>query len=123
MELTKSKSNLEGQPLFVQPKATSSQNTMEKSQNINLTEIVNSKLMYCPREEQLGVLYRILQPPIIEVDKLYRAITWDLMIVLNKLGLYCKFHQMGSTFTGLAFRGKCFNFQSPTNPLICLSFK
>lgn len=107
MELKTDKSDLEGQPLFVQQKKAS---TKVKPQVIDLLEIVNSKLMYCPRDEQLGLLYRYLQPSIIEITSHYHAISWDLMIVLNKLGFYYKIHQVGSTFMGLAFRGKFFFF-------------
>lgn len=73
--------------------------------------------MYCPSEEQLSELYRILQASSIEIDKIYRAITEDLMIVLNKLGFYYKIHQFGSTIMGLAFRGKYFHLQYATNHL------
>lgn len=102
---------LEGMPLSCQPKAAISQTSKVMPQPIDLQGTVNSKLMYCPREEQLGLLYRILQPSIIEIDKVYSAITWDLTIVLNNLGFYYKIHQLGSTVTGLAFRGKSFRLQ------------
>lgn len=103
------KSHLEGMPLFSQPKASSWPNSKEKPSKIDLQEAVNGKLMFCPREEQLGLLHRILQPSNIDIDLMFRAITWDLMIVLNKLRFYYKIHQYGSTITGLAFRGRCFN--------------
>lgn len=107
MELPTDKNHLEGMPLFIQPKAANSQTRKEKPATIDLLETVNSKLMYCPREEQLNMLYRILQPSPVEIERMYCPITWDLMSVLNTLGIYYKIHQLGSTITGLAFRGKC----------------